>query len=203
MIDINKLFSTDKKDAIKFYNEEHDLTPEQREELHKFFEGTYKTTLVAKSFMGIAAGLTMVWLARRKRRISPLYAMFGGIGLSAFVFSYMTPTIYQNKINDLERKFGTDSKEYKVIQVTPNGAEYSYYWSEYFNNSILDKTVRLQDPTKTFSVDDKQVQFIDTPVPFGHRTTDDHLIENTNPVEKNGSTWESVREKELLEENKK
>lgn len=148
MIDINKLFGKDKQEAVAFYNEEHDLTPDQRQELSQFFEGTYKTTTVAKSFMGIAAGLTMVWLARRKRRISPLYAMLGGIGLSAFVFSYMTPTIYENKVNELEKRFGNNSKILKVVKVTPQGAEYSYFWQEYFNNSILDDTIRLKDPTR-------------------------------------------------------
>ncbi|KAG0686566.1 hypothetical protein C6P40_003788 [Pichia californica] len=200
MIDINKLFSTDKKDAIAFYNEEHDLTPEQRSELHRFFEGTYKTTLVAKSFIGIAAGLTMVWLARRKRKISPLYAMVGGIGVSAFVFSYMTPTIYQNKIQDLERRFGKDSKEYKVVQVTPEGAEYSYYWSQYFSNSILDKTIRLKDPTKTLTSNDiNNVEFVDSSVPFGHRSTEDHLIDHKSPAENQGSSWERLRESQTQE----
>ena len=192
MIDINRLFSTDKKDAVAFYNEEHDLTADQRQELHQFFEGTYKTTTVAKSFVGIAAGLTMVWLARRKRKISPVYAMAGGIGLSAFVFSYMTPTIYQSKLQELERRVGKDSKVYKVVEVTPEGAEYSYYWSEYFNSSILDQTVRLKDPSKP-SASDNEVQFVDTNVSFGHRSIEDHLIED-NPATATGSSWEKLRD---------
>lgn len=191
MIDINRLFSTDKKDAVAFYKQEHDLMADERQELHQFFEGTYKTTTVAKSFVGIAAGLTMVWLARRKRKISPVYAMAGGIGISAFVFSYMTPTIYQSKLQELEKRFGKDSKVYKVVEVTPEGAEYSYYWSEYFNNSILDQTVRLKDPSKPPAADN-DVEFVDANVSFGHRSIEDHLIED-NPSTAKGSSWEKVR----------
>jgi hypothetical protein len=191
MIDINKLFSTDKKDAIAFYKEEHDLTPDERMKLHSFFEGTYKTTTVAKSFMGISAGLTMVWLARRKRKISPLLAMIGGIGLSAFVFSYMTPTIYESKLKELEQKVGKDSKIFKVVQVTPEPAEYSYYWSEYFEKSIIDKTIRLKDPSLPVSGDN--IQFVDSKVPFGHRTTDDHLIDSVD-ISSEESFWDKIRD---------
>lgn len=201
MIDINKLFSTDKKDAVAFYNEEHDLSANERLELHKFFEGTYKTTTVAKSFVGIAAGLGMVWLVRRKRKLNPLYAMAGGIGLSAFVFSYMTPSIYRTKLQELERRVGKDSKIYKVVEVTPEGAEYSYYWSQYFNNSILDQTVRLKDPSKPPS-DSSEVEFVDTAVPFGHRSVEDHLIEE-NPAIASGSSWEKLREQTKQPEEKK
>lgn len=189
MIDINKLFSTDKKDAIKFYKEEHNLSPDERMKLHHFFEGTYKTTTVAKSFVGIAAGLTVVWMARRKRKINPVYGMAFGLGISAFVFSYMTPTIYQNKLQELEKRVGSDSKVLKVVNVTPEPAEYSYYWSEYFEKSILDKTIRLKDPNGPGN----DIQFIESDVPFGHRSTDDHLIESV-PVSEKNSSWDKLRE---------
>lgn len=190
MIDINKLFSTDKKDAIAFYKEECNLTPDERMQLHAFFEGTYKTTTVAKSFMGISAGLTMVWLARRKRKISPLAAMVGGIGLSAFVFSFMTPAIFADKMKKLEDRVGKDAKIYKVVEVTPEPAEYAYYWSEYFEKSILDKTIRLKNPELPATGDN--VQFVDTDVPFGHRTTTDHLVEHTD-VSSEDSAWDKIR----------
>lgn len=191
MIDVNKLFGKDKKDAIAFYNEEHTLTPDERMKLHSFFEGTYKTTTVAKSFMGISAGLTMVWLARRKRKISPLIAMIGGIGLSAFVFSFMTPAIYVNKLQELEKRVGKDSKVYKVVTVTPEPAEYSYYWSEYFEKSIADKTVRLNDPSLPPSEGD--VQFADKETYFGGNETTDQLVTPVDASE--SSAWDKVREK--------
>lgn len=186
MIDINTLFSSDKKDAVAFYAEEHDLTPDERMKLHTFFEGMYKTTTIAKSFMGISAGLTMVWLARRKRKISPLLAMLGGVGLSAFVFSFMTPAIYQNKLDDLKSKHGMNSKLYKVIEVTPQPAEYSYYWSQYFEASITDKSARLKNPSE-------DEEFVDSEVPFGHRSTKDKLIEEPDVGSKN-TVWEEIRE---------
>lgn len=184
MIDINKLFGTDKNAASEFYSVEHDLSPDERMKLHHFFEGTYKTTTVAKSFMGISAGLTMVWLARRKRKISPLYAMLGGIGLSAFVFSYMTPTIYANKLRELERRVGKDSKIYKVVEATPEPAEYSYYWSQYFENSVLDRTVRLADPSG--SPDGSSA------APAPEHPSPDHLI-LPNGIDSPESSWDKLR----------
>lgn len=142
MVDIASLF--DKEEDIPAFAEvDRKLTPDERLKLHTFFEGTYKTTTVAKSFMGISAGLTMAWLARRKRSINPLYAMLGGIVISAFVFSYMTPTIYQTKLSELEAQYGKDSKIYKMVEVTPHPADYAYHWKDYFQDSITDKSLRV------------------------------------------------------------
>lgn len=191
MIDINKLFGDGKEGAIAFYNEEHTLTPDERMKLHSFYEGTYKTTTVAKSFMGISAGLTMVWLARRKRKINPLMAMIGGIGLSAFVFSFMTPTIYANKLRELEEKVGKDSKIYKVVKVTPEPAEYAYYWSEYFEKSIVDKSIRLKNPS--IHTNEENVQFTENTTPFTKFGANDQLVPAVSPSE--SSAWDKVREK--------
>lgn len=142
MVDIVTLF--DKQDDVsKFAEIDRTLTPDERMKLHTFFEGTYKTTTIAKSFMGLSAGLTMAWIAKRKRKVSPLYAMLGGVGISAFVFSYMTPTIYQTKLRELENQYGKDSKIYKMIEVTPHPADYAYYWKNYFQDSIIDKNIRV------------------------------------------------------------
>jgi len=189
MIDVNRLFSTDKKDAIAFYEAEHDLSVNEREKLHQFFEGAYKTSTVAKSFVGISAGLTMVWLIRRKRVIKPTYGILGGFGLSAFVYSFMTPTIFQAQLKDLEAKCGSDSKILKVVQVTPEPAQFAYYWSQYFQQSILDKSVRLKNPRDTENSD----QFVDADVPFGMGLSSDNLVKPADPANKE-SKWESIRE---------
>ena len=186
MIDIRKLFGEDDKQASDFYKEENTLSPEERLKLHQFFEGTYKTTTVAKSFMGISTGLTMVWLARRKRRINPLYAMLGGFGISAFVYSFMTPTIYNNKVKEFEQKVGKESKLCRVLKVTPEPAEYSYYWSEYFEKSISDKDVRMKDPAIQVTAGSEGLSSPTSS--FGNE-----LIDQV-PVSSPDSAWEKIRE---------
>lgn len=183
MIDINKLFAQEGTEAVKFYNEEHNLTDPERLELHDFFDATYKTTLTAKSIFGLAAGFTMAYIAKKKVRVRPMYPLMGGIIISAVAYQYMTPAIFDNKLLALEKKVGKDSPVYRVVKVTPEAAEYSYYWSQYFETSIAQPEVRLKNPNNSDN-------FTDSAVPFGSIEREDHLIENKG-VE--GSAWDKVR----------
>lgn len=137
-MDISRYFDNNNnsgKSYSHFKELESNLSPNDRIKLHEFFDDSYKSITLAKSCVGISAGLTAVYFSRRKRLISPTWALFAALSISTIVFQSMPSSIHsirRNKIlNDNDND--NDNKLLNIIDSIPNPGDGAYFWAKYFS----------------------------------------------------------------------
>lgn len=141
-----KVFKRAKDDAIKFYDEEHLLSPEERGQLYVFFEQQFRRMMLLSS-VGFAAGVAVPFFLRKKgSMVNPGLPIFGGIIGSSLMPALFNQTVFERQLSDVEGNYGTESAIYKTIKVVPDPVTKSFFWSSYFKRSSEDPTLRIRDP---------------------------------------------------------
>lgn len=141
-----KVFKRAKDDAIRFYDEEKQLSPEERGQLYVFFEQQFRRMMLLSS-VGFAAGVAIPFIVRKKGKLmTPGLPIFGGIIGSSLMPALFNQTVFDRQLNDVQANYGTESAIYKTIKVVPDPVTKSYFWSSYFKRSSEDPTLRIRDP---------------------------------------------------------
>lgn len=149
-----------KEIAIKFYDQEHNLTSKDREQLYIFFEQQCRRMLLGFSF-GVAIGVAAPFIVRKKGTlVHPGLPVLGAVLGGSIVPGLVNHSIYKMQVEQFKSKFGETSPICQTIAKTPDPITKSVFWSAYFKKSSADPNFRLKDPrtvvnsTKYFSLED-------------------------------------------------
>lgn len=143
----NPLYEEARKAAIRFYDEEHLLTTDERKELYVFYEQLFRRTLLSSS-VGFAAGVALPFFLRRGKVVNVAYPIGGGLLGGSLLPPVAAPFIYSHGLNEVQNKYGKDSRIDKVILNTPSPITKSWFWSSYFKGSSENPDMRIKDPRK-------------------------------------------------------
>lgn len=141
-----RVFKRARDEATRFYDEECQLSPEDRGQLYVFFEQQFRRMMLLSS-VGFAAGVAIPFFVRKKGKLmTPGLPIFGGIIGSSLLPALFNQTVFDRQLANVEANYGTESTIYKTIKVTPDPITKSYFWSSYFKRSKEDPTLRIRDP---------------------------------------------------------
>ncbi|KAH3667982.1 hypothetical protein OGAPHI_001736 [Ogataea philodendri] len=131
--------------AIEFYDAEHGLSNEERQELESFFRRSMAAVTTC-STLGLLIGGGLPILFRRGKKINAVSVGWGGV-LGSMVSTWgVAPSLYQREVGLAKDKYGSESRIYNVIQHTPHGVFRSLFWASYFRETIKHPEHKIKDP---------------------------------------------------------
>lgn len=149
-----------REQAIAFYDQEHNLTSEERKQLYVFFEQQCRRMLLGFS-VGVALGTAAPFIVRKRGTlVHPALPVVGAVLGGTIVPGLVNHSIYTMQVEQFNRKFGENSAICRTIAKTPDPLSKSVFWSNYFQKSSSDPNFRMKDPrtvtnsTKFFSIED-------------------------------------------------
>lgn len=149
-----------REQAIAFYDQEHNLSSEDRQQLYVFFEQQCRRMLLGFS-VGVALGTAAPFIVRRRGAlVHPALPIVGAVLGGTIVPGLVNHSIYTMQVDQFNRKYGENSAICRTIAKTPDPMSKSVFWSNYFRKSSSDPNFRMKDPrtvvnsTKFFSMED-------------------------------------------------
>lgn len=149
-----------REQAIAFYDQEHNLSSEDRKQLYVFFEQQCRRMLLGFS-VGVAIGTAVPFFVRKKGSlVHPAFPIIGAVLGGSIVPGLVNNSIYKLQVEQFNEKFGENSPICQTIAKTPDPISKSVFWSNYFKKSSDDPNFRMKDPrtvvnsVKFFSLED-------------------------------------------------
>lgn len=149
-----------KEQAIAFYDQEHNLSSEDRQQLYVFFEQQCRRMLLGFS-VGVALGTAAPFIVRKRGAlVHPALPIVGAVLGGTIVPGLVNHSIYTMQVDQFNRKYGENSPICRTIAKTPDPMSKSVFWSNYFRKSSSDPNFRMKDPrtvvnsTKFFSMEE-------------------------------------------------
>lgn len=150
-----------KEKAIAFYDQEHDLSPDDRKQLYVFFEQQCRRMLLGFS-VGVSIGAAAPFIVRKKGAlVHPAFPVLGAVLGGTIIPGFVNNSIYTMQIEQFRKKFGDSSPICQTIAKTPDPISKAVFWSNYFRKSSENPNFRMKDPrtiqnsTKFFSIEEQ------------------------------------------------